>query len=196
MTMWYTPNYLGGKVGKHRYPRPQTSGSATDPTHPANLGATTISQITGTGTFNRAFKSSPVEDAGIRAGEIIAYRAWSLNQEGLLHSMIIPHVWEQGVVEKINAGTEICPDNSVGFYAFKTMDKVEREFWWAEKYGVIYGEVALWGTVIEHEHGYRGEFAKIVKLCNWTDARFGLLRGYKSDEALEALRKKYGVPNE
>lgn len=48
---------------------------------------------------------------------------------------------------------------------------------------VAYGAVKMWGEVVEHERGYRAQFAKLVSL---TFVVGDLVNEY-------ALRKKYGV---
>jgi hypothetical protein len=48
-----------------------------------------------------------------------------------------------------------------GIYAYKKA----ADFLKSHSEGLdIYGEVALWGDVIEHELGYRAQFAQIVSL--------------------------------
>jgi hypothetical protein len=47
-------------------------------------------------------------------------------------------------------------DCTCGIYAAKTLDHFRSAEY--ERYG-IYGEVYLWGTVVEHELGYRAQFA-------------------------------------
>lgn len=46
-----------------------------------------------------------------------------------------------------------------GWYAYKTKEQVD-----PGGYGVIVAEVDLAGTVIEHEHGYRGEYQRILSV--------------------------------
>lgn len=49
----------------------------------------------------------------------------------------------------------------------------------------IYGKVAMFGDVIEHELGYRAEFAKIISLD-------GVL-GSRGEKELDRHRKQYGL---
>jgi len=52
-----------------------------------------------------------------------------------------------------------------GIYAYKTKKQCISEFCdWIKLQPIIYGRVYLWGTVIEHEFGYRAEYAKICSL--------------------------------
>jgi hypothetical protein len=53
--------------------------------------------------------------------------------------------------------TEITPENQLGFYAFKDngIEHVDSD-------AVLFGRVALYGDVCEHEYGYRAEKARIL----------------------------------
>lgn len=48
-----------------------------------------------------------------------------------------------------------------GVYAFKTARDFLTEL---ADHMQVYGKVALWGDVIEHELGYRAQFAKVISL--------------------------------
>lgn len=143
----------------------------------------------------------PIENAGIRTGEIVALRGWRIC-DGRLFSI---HRYE----------CEWLPDRPMtgdvrqeyGVHAFKVRDDLltyigERHLlesmgWIAarfdyDQYGprrdpFVIGTVALWGEVIEHERGYRAEFAKIQSLdevvCAQGDA----------PALLAALRDRFGL---
>jgi len=49
--------------------------------------------------------------------------------------------------------------NKVGFYAFSTREAAKRETQW--QLGRTYRKVTLFGTIIQHETGYRGEFMMV-----------------------------------
>jgi hypothetical protein len=72
-------------------------------------------------------------------------------------------------------------DCSCGIYAFKTRQDLE-----GSEYGhmPVYGRVALWGRVIEHEHGYRAQRAYPTQLWVAADLAIGVV---------DHLRTKYGV---
>src|SRR5215472_5374717 len=73
--------------GNDRRSSQTTSCNTSHGADPRNMGATTIDSVS---------KPSPkraVKDAGIRAGEIIAYRAWSV-LNGKLRSMAAEFDWE------------------------------------------------------------------------------------------------------
>lgn len=151
--------------------------SSTDPASGTSAGASGIpvTQFAGPAGFTAGYAgvataapassggvAGPVfEDAGIKAGEVVAYRAWRL-RDGILYSCYQSNFsWKPGETVEGN------PDNlSEGVHAFKSMLN-------ACRYGVSYdgdgkivtGTVELWGDVYEHERGYRASKAAI----KWID---------------------------
>lgn len=68
-----------------------------------------------------------------------------------------------------------------GIYAFKTAKDFLTH---CENAGLeIYGKVALWGDIIEHELGYRAEFAKVISLEHFL--------GKSNGHYIKDLRAKY-----
>lgn len=115
--------------------------------------------------------AKPVEDAGIRAGEIVAHRAWMVDHEGLLRSVYMEdYVWFPG------ASARGDPVHEAGVHAFKSAERtlcyvIDKQLWQTRNWGegarraqFVIGTVELWGEVIEHEHGYRAEYAAIRSL--------------------------------
>ena len=49
-----------------------------------------------------------------------------------------------------------------GIYASKNLDHLRSTRYW--QYGSVHGEIWLWGSVVEHQHGYRAQFAYPKKL--------------------------------
>src|SRR5882762_3300669 len=169
----------GMSNGQHRQPNPTPSSGSIGPANPANVGATSPTGYTFRTTILTPFGA--VEEAGIRAGEIRAYRAWRLGPDGLLRSMYMAdYVWTPKDIEKAH-------DNHIaigyGFHAYKTMERVRGEYC---GFGVVYGEVALWGEVVEHEWGYRAQYAKIIRIIEVRGGMFG------SPFRKAKLRVKYG----
>jgi hypothetical protein len=147
------PFPLGGHPnGRYRQALTQAPGSSFDPSSATYLGAL----VAFTQTHITEPEPDTIEDAGIRAGEITAYRAWDL-RDGLLRSMYANFTWFPKVIERAH---EISEDWGTGLHAFKTLERAKSEYRWAD----VFGEVALWGDVIEHEHGYRAEFAVVRKI--------------------------------
>ena len=175
-----------------------TSCSTPCGAHPGNMGAFTIDSF--------AKPKRAVADAGIRAGEIIAYRAWSV-LNGKLRSMAAEFDWEPDgiplwhqwmVPGKSGMDRPTVPHQSpngvgeemAGFHAFKSMRDVEFEYAPCDADdAVVYGQVKLWGTVYEHQFGYRAEYAKIHTLTEYRSLR----RYHDAQEVLQSLREAYGL---
>jgi hypothetical protein len=121
---------------------------------------------------------------GIRAGEIIAYRAWRVISAGWfrngddyrLHSVNRrDYVWHPDEPASGDVRTH-------GIYSFRDVIRSKDEY----GYGpgdepLLFGKVKIWGEVVEHEAGYRSEFAKIASL------------DFGDRELLEKFRKIYQV---
>lgn len=166
--------------------------------------------------FGAGTRNLPIENAGIRAGEIIAFRCWILTRESIvdetyhMRSTYAKCVWRPG--ETVGLSEEYRPDSyiiydsiyrqrylkidphdrygvRVGVHGFKSSAKMMREF---RPFGLyddshfIYGTAALWGEVIEHEEGFRAEFGK-VNTIDQIDTGMG------HDGLLDKLKKVYGV---
>lgn len=119
------------------------------------------------------------EDAGIKTGEITAYRAWILYKDGLLHSCYESEfAWAPGIPVE---GDPTEPWE--GVHAFKTREKVLEYV--GKSPGYVFGTVHLYGDVYEHTEGYRASHAMIASI---EDA--SLEDGEPTYDA-PALRKKY-----
>jgi hypothetical protein len=119
---------------------------------------------------------------GIRAGEIIAYRAWRVIEPGflrrgddLLHSVYMrSYAW---LPDKPASGDV----KTHGIYSFRQAIRCRDDYGY-NAYGLLlFGKVKIWGEVVEHEQGYRSEFGKIISL------------DYGPPELLDKFRKIYRV---
>jgi hypothetical protein len=155
-----------------------SAGAAGQPvaqfTHPLNTGQSAAGAGSG-GVMMPSFNPTPVfEDAGIVAGEVIAYRCWRLGPDGLLYSVFRSEFcWQPGeIVEGDAAGGD-------GVHAFKSVFLMAQ--YAGTPVGYVSGMVELWGEVYEHERGYRASKAAIKSIDDSTyyDAK--------------ALRKLYGL---
>lgn len=205
--------------GTHRKTAAQAQGNPVDGAGSPNTGAATATlafiplRFSITPSTFEDTEFSDIPNAGIRAGEIIAWRAWrvrSRNRSGYsdplgretwlfgrnrtfqLRSIITEHVWDDGRMG--NAGWANKVENDVvrglGVHAFKTKEATTK---YAEPFASLFtiaiGQVALWGDVVEHEIGYRGEFAKVHSInyligeCWWNRRRL-----------LKRLKETYGSP--
>jgi len=69
-----------------------------------------------------------------------------------------------------------------GIYSFRDVIRSREKYGFPLSRGhLLFGRVKLWGEVVEHESGYRSEFARIVNL------------DYGDPELLEKFRAIYGV---
>lgn len=116
-------------------------------------------------------------------GELIGYRLWRITQQGMLESVAMRATWMPGIP------MEGVPKdhNSAGVYSFKSVCSRLRdclnEYGWP--YGGALGRVALWGTVIEHEWGYRASHARIEAIDSVFNA--GVFRARRLLHALRAV---------
>lgn len=135
-------------------------------------------------------ESSPkIEDAGITLGEIVAWRAWRVKY-GFIMSTYVDEGWLPG--EPMEGDV----DAGAGVHAWKSPHKALTYLMQftggdgASVEAMAIGRVALWGTVVEHERGYRAQYAKplsfdqIVGFCKEPDALLADLRKrYKTEDA-------------
>lgn len=89
-------------------------------------------------------------------GEIIGWRAWEFT-DGKLVSPYRKTTWDAG---EIIEASETPVNTTAGIYAHKKCEQVfEQESGW-----MVVGTVYLWGDIVEHENGYRAEFARVHEL--------------------------------
>lgn len=118
------------------------------------------------------------EDSRIVLGEITAYRCWDTS-DGTYKSLN-GHLWFPN--EPMHAdGVSLA--GSAGFYAFRTLEEAKKN---AKSHGsrLAVGSVKLWGTIVEHDDGYRAEYAVIDKIIS------GAVPEYSDDlkKAIEAKK--------
>lgn len=142
-------------------------------------------------TPEQAYKD--IKYDGIRAGEIIAYRCWPL-QNGFLWSTAAGRAWAPN--ETMSA-QEKHLETGLGVYSFKNMSKVIESFGnpaerWSHGTFLAFGTVELWGEIIEHEIGYRAEHAKVrsIEFVVVSSVEGGVK--YSEDKCTE-LRCLYGL---
>ena len=104
-----------------------------------------------------------LKSEGLRVGEIIAWRAWMIVNETLRGVVVIEKIW---MPEEPMQGD---PADGYGIHAYKTphgplMDGYVDVHTFTEW---VIGEVAMWGDIIEHEDGYRSEYAQVHSLVTW-----------------------------
>lgn len=149
--------------------------------------------------------------AGIRTGELIGHRLWWLLPCGHLSSLAHRRVWVPGETVYGDVDKAIMHDEWIyypiwgGVYSFASRSSLSREvddllirlhrfktgqatwMWpswnpYRECEGVVTGTIKMWGEVIECEHGYRAEYAKLTSII-----------AVHGQGDVDALRAKYGV---
>ena len=164
-------SYLGANYGEHRRADAQTScGSARS--SDTSYHRTKPLFITGDKTRDAALGAPR-----IRAGEIIGWRAWKLSN-GLLHSVFVSYTWRPGVFEQSSVARYGSEDrgyhplsDNLGYHAFRDKEQAERETSSHGWYPAVIGSVAMWGEVIEHEQGWRSEYAAVWSITEITGER-------------------------
>lgn len=132
----------------------------------------------------------PVENIGIVLGEVEAFRAWRVF-DGLLVSMAIDFVWMPG--EPMTAN-EVTDYGSSGVHGFKTHKQAAAyAFQYANGREYVIGRVKLWGQIIEHETGYRAEFAKPIELINQCHGFTPLHMLVRAPWTIEAIAARYNI---
>jgi hypothetical protein len=173
----------------------RNSAGQPGPKPGATIPAGTIGPPTSTvyTATSGAFDPGTTVETGIRAGEITGYRAWWLSQ-GTLHSIFMTGFkWEPGVPAEGDVS------GGVGVHAHKTLGQlleyvIAIKQWYDNRPEGYYdltlvdprlvtGTVAMWGDVVEHEKGYRAEFAKVTALAVSNPQlleKYGVGCGYRS----------------
>jgi hypothetical protein len=161
-----------------------TQQGASQPctSHPTGAHASRVADVAAFLYVNGEELADTLKHEGIRAGEIIAYRAWRVISAGLfrsrdelLHSVYMrDYVWLPGEPASGDVKTH-------GIYSFRHAIRSKQDYSY-NAYGVLlFGKIKIWGEVVEHEAGYRSEFGKIISL------------DYGPPELLDKFRKIYGV---
>lgn len=162
-------------------------------------------------------KPETIPYAGIRAGEIIGHRLWWVHLGMKLLSVAHIYHWLPGeaVSGDINQVMDALREIYGGVYCFNDGDRIKSELDLMrctlmrvevdrittnsitypinghpvqEALYIAAGTIKIWGEVIEHEKGYRAQYARI----NTIDAVYNS-RGCELPLVLDALRKNYGV---
>lgn len=95
----------------------------------------------------------------------------------------------------MDAGSDKLDRGRVGIHAFKDRRRVEEESRGAARQyaaAIVLGSISMWGTVIEHDAGYRAQFAKVRSLDGIV-APVRLFERLREDRLLEQMRALYGV---
>ena len=190
--------------GRYRRTNPQVHGSPFGQSSPsAGLLAITRAYISSHAhpiVHAREPERSPIENAGIRAGEITGWRCWRVKY-GFLHSAYMQVCrWpprhalvakgmtdhENGiyVLDNEKAARDAAMEYSMwDLMSYRIPLLFDPEFDPPACDAFVIGTALLWGDVVEHERGWRASRAKVKSIDSVV---FG-------NVDLSALREKYGV---
>jgi hypothetical protein len=179
-------SYLGAGYGKHRRADAQTSCDSAGSSDPGHYRTEPLF-ITGNKTRDAA-----LGEPRIRAGEVIGWRFWTLCN-GLLYSVFASYTWRPGVFERSSCKQcefkNLVLRDNLGYHAFRDKEQAMREaFLHAYWSPYVIGSVAMWGEVIEHQHGWRSEYAAVQSITEIT----GDIPFWRKHWLLLELREKYG----
>lgn len=162
-----------------------------------------------------------IENAGVRVGEIIAWRAWWLSGGFLpLHLAWVletepvgPPAPKRWTLRSLTAGTDWPADAPVvsdgvtdrdddpeerprsGVHAFRDAGGLLRYIAGQGQLRhvppLILGQVALWGDYVEHDLGYRAEFAQVHSVAKVIGHG---LPSFEEQRILKQISATYGVP--
>lgn len=129
----------------------------------------------------------PLESAGVTVGELVGWRVWRL-RNGFLQSFSASYCWFPGYP------VHGSPDDygEGGIWAFK---EPHHALYKLNKMGdeSVMGSVWLWGDVVEHDIGYRAEFAEIRSIDVVSGAQLRRWWQRKRKRTLDVLRERYTV---
>lgn len=129
----------------------------------------------------------PIPHGGIKLGEIVAYRCWRIAPGGYLRSCSADVIWAPNESMVGDIGKD---GHGLGVHAWRTKSLMLR-------YGlnnpggpIVVGSVRLWGEIVEHERGYRAQFASIASLDDLIAPQGSI---GPTAELLALIRAKYGL---
>ncbi len=147
---------------------------------------------TGQGAGGVTLQLPPLTRAPEVFGEIIAYRCWRIDA-GLLRSICMNNIWIPHEPMKGTIWIEHETCGGGGVHAFKTQMGAQQYvittngglILGASPVSIAFGTVALYGDIVEHEKGYRAEYAMVHEI-------HGVIYAHGPDATLQNLRALYG----
>jgi hypothetical protein len=118
--------------------------------------------------------------AGVRAGEIIGYRMWYVLDNNQLCSLAHEFIWEpnaivEGKLDEVVENMYFSRSIYGGVYSYSDanyltieLNNLRRSLTWLlyTWHGIAIGTIKCWGEVIEHEKGYRAQYAKLTSITD------------------------------
>ena len=175
------------KDGRNRKANTATYSRSTDRASDSARATdfTTITWATGTVfTWNES-KPPEIPYAGVRAGELIGHRMWRVLSGHNLCSIAHYFKWQpgatiEGKLDEPVSGMSLFKTLFGGVYSYNAyahlahnLDGIEPNTFpcisWVGSYiteviGTAIGTIKCWGEVIEHEKGWRAQYAKLKSI--------------------------------
>lgn len=130
-------------------------------------------------------QGEPLENTGIKIGEIIAWRMWTIKGD-YLGSYSAAHVWP---TDEPTSGKPTDYGNT-GIWCFKEKSRALHKMMEHCMEGHAYGSIKIWGTIVEYSEGYKAEFAKVVSI---DDVHIPHLKKKEQKIKLLELQTNYNV---
>ena len=157
------PNSAGRTAYGGHWPATQAlQGRAAEAAYLAYLGALTAA-LQSLAPASAGDSLSPISNAGIGAGEIRAWRCWRYH-DGALFSMTRNDKWIPGVPMTGDVGFGRRDGLGFGVHTWKSRAGAAHYAGLYPDHCLIVGQVDLWGEIVEHDTGYRAQYAAIVSL--------------------------------
>jgi len=147
--------------------------------------------------FLRFLKDSPDTNK-----VLYGYRQFRLNNRKL-YSLTRSYIWEPEIISEakcsgVESKNSIHIDNrycECGLYAYSSLENLffDREF------KNVIGRVCMWGKIVEHDTGYRSQFAypdglyRLDKAKLTSRASKSIAVYYKNNETISDLCANYGI---
>ena len=115
---------------------------------------------------------------------IVGWRRWSVPmfEDALISTNGTRWIPSEKLQARCAAGNAGCCKGilcTCGIYCYKTRAQVETLENQPTENTHVYGEVYLWGRVVEHEHGYRAQFAYPKSLVGVEGIQHKLAQAYR-----------------
>lgn len=142
-------------------------------TQAMNLGpGTQQAQLYAYAVAQQYIPDPPIQSLDPQLLDLTAYRVWSI-KDSWLTSVSMPDIWFPNQIISGNV------EEGAGIHAYKELGAaIHHLFLQAQRsQPAAIGTVRLWGSVVEHESGYRAEFARLIKVLDvsigdpWSDQR-------------------------
>lgn len=128
----------------------------------------------------------PIEHGGMKLGEIIGYRVWRIVDGGYLKSCSAETVWAPGETIEGDIGND---GHGLGVHAWKSKSLM-LQYGGYHKDRCAIGSIRMWGEIVEHDRGYRSQYASILSIDDVIASGFPV---NTCADALVYIRQKYGL---